>query len=92
MSFERLTVEDHFDGSPAAYKNRCYTFLIILCNEKDLGAAFKYAYPCPTCEFKISSFLTIALQDISRMMLSSYTTIILPSLGPGISSRHGVVI
>jgi hypothetical protein len=45
MSFERLTVEDHFDGSPAAYKNRCYTFLIILCNEKDLGAAFKYASP-----------------------------------------------
>lgn len=34
-----------FNGSPAAFKERCFTFLNILCNDKDLEKAAGYLAP-----------------------------------------------
>jgi len=34
-----------FGGSPQDYKDRCYTFLITLCNDKDMVRAARYLDP-----------------------------------------------
>ncbi len=34
-----------FGGSPADFKNRCYTFLVVLCNDKDFDKVRQYLDP-----------------------------------------------
>jgi hypothetical protein len=43
--FDRETAAEAFDGSPRAFKNRCYTFLVVLCNEKNFDKAASYLHP-----------------------------------------------
>ena len=43
--FEKNEIGMLFDGTSSAYKNRCFSFLDILCNDKDLEKAAKYLAP-----------------------------------------------
>lgn len=43
--FERNEIGTTFDGTPKAFKDRCFTFLVVLCNDKDMEAAAAYLAP-----------------------------------------------
>jgi hypothetical protein len=43
--FEREPAGNAFGGTPGDFKNRCYTFLVILCNDKDMAKAATYLAP-----------------------------------------------
>ena len=45
MQFQREADGQEFGGTPADFKNRCYTFLDVLCNDKNLDRAARYLHP-----------------------------------------------
>ena len=40
--FGKNKVGDPFDATPQAFKDRCFTFLNVLCNDKDMAKAAAY--------------------------------------------------
>ena len=42
---QAATPDTPFTGTPAAFKERCATFLVVLCNDKDMEKAARYLAP-----------------------------------------------
>lgn len=44
-AFEKEPPDQAFGGAPQDYKNRAYTFLVVLCNDRDFDRAHGYLHP-----------------------------------------------